>query len=87
MVYTNLSLFGDKKVDTFRYMIVPTKTISSNNQHSTSLREKGSMDKIIGFHLGIWDSLSPKIGRDPNQVSTWWGALLAEREALSLELS
>ena len=38
------------------------------------------MDKIIGFHLGIWGSLSPKIGRAPNQVSTWWGALLAERE-------
>ena len=51
-------------------MIVPTKTISSNNQHATSLREKGSMDKIIGFHLGIWGSLSPKIGRDPNQAST-----------------
>ena len=61
-------------------MIVPTKTISSNNQHSTSLREKGSMDKIIGFHLGIWDSLSPQIGRDPNQASTWLGSLLAERE-------
>ena len=45
------------------------------------------MDKIIGFHLGIWGSLSPKMSRDPNQVDTWLGSLLAEREALSLELS